>query len=635
MLMRDLFPQLTSRRSDFFMKRVALNSPPAKIRLFIPALGALLLIPGSSMLYAQAYTVKDLGTLGGHASFAYGINNAGQVIGSAGTANGQMHATVFSGTGSNNTDLGTLGGTTSAAFSINDNGQIVGEAFLTNHNTRAVLFSGTGSGNINLGNLGDNVVSDPYSVAYSINRSGQVVGYSLDPNSHARAVLFSGTGSGNTDLGTLGGSRSSAFSINDSGKIAGYAASLTGFDRAALFSGTGSGNQDLGALGGVSSYGFDMNESGKIVGSATDTNGDSFAALYSGSGSGAINLGTLGGSESSAFGINKSGQIVGNSLLSDDATDHAFIYNAGTMRDLNDLIPSDAGLLNVRTNGWHAINDRGQIAAVAEVMGGEIHAILLTPAPMLGNISTRLFVQTGDNVLIGGLIVSGTGPKKAILRALGPTLTNFGITNALGNPVLELRDSSGALITSNDNWGDAANKEAIIASGLAPPNTLESAILTSLSPGNYSAVVRGANNATGVALVEVYDLDSTSGSKFGNISTRGFVQTGSSVMIAGLIVQGQDEKVIIRGLGPTLSQFGVPTVLADPTLELRDSNGTLIRSNDNWKDTQQAQIQASGYAPPHGLESALAATLAPSSYTAILRGKNNTSGNALVEVYEN
>ena len=154
-----------------------------------------------------------------------------------------------------------------------------------------------------------------------------------------------------------------------------------------------------------------------------------------------------------------------------------------------------------------------------------------------------------------------------------------------------------------------------------------------LSPGSYTAVVRGVNNTTGVALVEAYDLDTTVTSRLTNISTRSLVQTNSNVMIAGLIVQSNSEEVIVRALGPTLSQFGVSNALADPTLELRDANGTLIASNNNWKDTQQSDIQASGYAPPNDLESALIRTLAPANYTAIVRGVNGTTGVALVEVY--
>ncbi len=253
------------------------------------------------------------------------------------------------------------------------------------------------------------------------------------------------------------------------------------------------------------------------------------------------------------------------------------------------------------------------------------------------NFSTRGFVQTGNNVLIGGFIVTGASPKQVILRALGPTLGQFNVPNALANPVLDLYDARSVLITSNDNWGSAPNAAAISASGFAPPNSLESAILTTLSPGNYTAIVRGANNSSGVALVEGYDLDNTALSKFGNVSTRGFVQTGANVMIAGVIVQGPDsENVIIRGLGPTLGQppFNVPNALQDPFLDLRDANGNPMMTNNNWGSASNAAaISSSGYAPPHSLEAAILITLAPGNYTAILSGVNGTEGVGLVEVY--
>jgi hypothetical protein len=257
---------------------------------------------------------------------------------------------------------------------------------------------------------------------------------------------------------------------------------------------------------------------------------------------------------------------------------------------------------------------------------------------LLGNISTRGFVGTGNNVMIGGLIVRGTAPKQVILRALGPTLGQppFNVPGVLANPVLELHAADGSLIRSNDNWTAASNAADIAASGYAPPNSAESAILISLSPGRYTAVLRGANNSTGVALLECYDIEGNNDSQLGNISTRGFVQTGDKVMIAGLVVQGPaNENVIIRGLGPTLGQppFNVLNVLADPFLDLRDANGDALMTNNNWASTQAAQIQASGYAPPNAAESAILITLPPGNYTAILSGVNNGTGNALVEVY--
>jgi len=248
------------------------------------------------------------------------------------------------------------------------------------------------------------------------------------------------------------------------------------------------------------------------------------------------------------------------------------------------------------------------------------------------NISTRMKVLTGNSVLIGGFIIGGSGSKEVLLRALGPTLTQFGVTGVLADPTMELHNGTGTLLASNDNWKDT-QQAAISATGLAPPNDLESAILSNLASGNYTAIVRGKNNTTGVALVEAYDLDQAVDTTLTNISTRGFVGTGQNVMIGGFISGNGLAKVIIRALGPTLSQFGVTNVLADPTLELHDGNGTLLASNDNWQDTQQAEIQASGFAPPNALESAIIATRPPGNSTAIVRGKNNTTGNALVEVY--
>ena len=250
-------------------------------------------------------------------------------------------------------------------------------------------------------------------------------------------------------------------------------------------------------------------------------------------------------------------------------------------------------------------------------------------------------METGDNVLIGGFIVTGTQPKKIIVRAIGPSLSSF-FPDALANPVLELRDSSGALIRSNDNWRSDQEAE-ITATGLPPADDLESAIVATLSANNsaYTAIVRGVNNGTGVGLVEAYDLDRTVDSKLANISTRGFVQTGDNAMIGGFIVVTQPTRVIIRAIGPSLSQFGVPDALANPQLELHDATSTIARNGD-WQTTQifgiitsdqVAEIQNSQLAPTNPAEAAIIATLAPGSYTAIMRGVNNTTGNALVEVY--
>lgn len=256
------------------------------------------------------------------------------------------------------------------------------------------------------------------------------------------------------------------------------------------------------------------------------------------------------------------------------------------------------------------------------------------PASQPLNISTRTRVQTGENVMIGGFIITGNAPKKVIIRAIGPSITQVSAGDLLADPVLELRGSSGSLITSNDNWKDTQQAD-IQATGIPPQNDLESAIVATLTPGGYTAIVKGKGGATGVGLVEVYDLDQPADSKLANISTRGFVQTGSNVMIGGFILGNGSSpaNVIIRALGPSLTQANVAGAMADPTLELRDANGALVRSNDNWKDSQQAEIQASGIPPQNDLESAIVATLSPAAYTAIVSGKGGTTGVGLVEVY--
>jgi hypothetical protein len=271
------------------------------------------------------------------------------------------------------------------------------------------------------------------------------------------------------------------------------------------------------------------------------------------------------------------------------------------------------------------------------------------------NISTRAFVQTGDNVVIGGFIVERAQPtkpakpKRVIIRAIGPELTQYGIPNALANPTLELHDGTGALIASNNNWATtiiggiitASQVHEIQVSGYAPGDPFESAIIADLPAGSYTAIVRGINNMTGVALVEVYDLSPETSSILGNLSTRSFVQTGDNVMIGGFTIPGTKPKgIILRAIGPELSKYGIPNTLSDPTLELYDSAGALIASNDSWQHTalggiiaadQVGDILNSDLAPGDRNESAINATLPPGNYTAIVRGVNNTTGVALLE----
>src|SRR5438046_1768387 len=246
--------------------------------------------------------------------------------------------------------------------------------------------------------------------------------------------------------------------------------------------------------------------------------------------------------------------------------------------------------------------------------------------------------------MIGGFIVQGTTPKRVIIRAIGPELSQYGVPNPLADPTLELHDGNGALIASNDNWqttiiGGIITQDQvqdIQNSGHAPGDSRESAIIATLPAGNYTAIVRGVNNTTGVALVEVYDLSAANVSSIlGNISTRSLVQTGDNVMIGGFIVQGTTPRsVIIRAIGPDLSQYGVPNPLANPTLELHNGNGALIASNDNWQTTIIGGIitqdpgqdhKKRGPAQDDATESANIANLATGNYTAIERGVKNTN----------
>jgi hypothetical protein len=286
-------------------------------------------------------------------------------------------------------------------------------------------------------------------------------------------------------------------------------------------------------------------------------------------------------------------------------------------------------------------DSRGLISTNTAVFPIEVNAALR-------NISTRGSVQTGDNILIGGFIVTGSQARQILVRGIGPSAKINGqtIPGAMQDPTIELHDSSGTIAT-NDNWKTddttgQSQQAAIQNTGAAPGDDRESALVRTLSPGNYTVVLRGKNNTTGIALIEAYDLDPFSNSKLANISTRGLVQTGNNVMIAGFVAgpaNAAPTGIVIRGIGPSLSNNGVSNPLADPTLELHDANGTTVRTNDNWKiddasgQSQQSDIEGTGLAPTNDKESAILTDVAPGNYTAVLAGKNSGSGIGLVEIY--
>ncbi|HZE58820.1 MAG TPA: pectinesterase family protein [Chthoniobacterales bacterium] len=251
------------------------------------------------------------------------------------------------------------------------------------------------------------------------------------------------------------------------------------------------------------------------------------------------------------------------------------------------------------------------------------------------NISTRLKAQTGDNVLIAGFILTGAGPRQVLLRAIGPSLEQADIEGALQDPVLELRAADGTRLDFNNSWRYSQEAE-IIATGIPPSDDREAAILATLAPGSYTAIVRGRKATSGIAVAEVYDLSDAGSGQLANISTRGLIGRGEEVMIAGFVLAGGSggSKVIVRGIGPSLAATGIAQPLDDPTLELHDGNGIAIAFNDNWRDAQQSEIDATGIAPTNDRESAIVASLPPGQYTAVLAGQGGGSGIGLVEVYK-
>jgi len=331
------------------------------------------------------------------------------------------------------------------------------------------------------------------------------------------------------------------------------------------------------------------------------------------------------------FPLYRNGQLIGAIGISGDGVDQDDIVGASGTHDF--LAP-----FSIRADQFAYLGARLPYAKFPRDPDGTDGSVEYPPftvvAEKLANISTRVSAGTGDNRLIGGFIISGTTSKKVIVRAMGPSLGAYGVNSALADPMLELHDATGAVIAMNNNWADTQRTE-IEASGIPPPNDLESAIVRTLPPGAYTAIVDGKNGGTGTALVEVYDLSPTSNSTLGNISTRGAVGPQSDVMIGGFIISGTTgtTRVLVRTVAPSLISAGVTDAMPDPTLELRDVNGTLIASNDNWREGPELEIQDSKLAPSNDFESAIITTLPSGAYTAVIHERTGQSGIGLFEVY--
>jgi probable HAF family extracellular repeat protein len=620
-------------------------------------------------------TLVDLGSLptlpGARGN---GINSLGQVVGSSSDGD-NTRAFLWNPVAANSAQgsmielLGLPGERNHAnATSINAVGQVVGysrgQAYLWTPGAP----NGTSGTAIDLGGLPGAIGS----LALDINDSGQVAGISgagVD-----RAFLWTpsapnGTSGSMVDLGSLpgGSGASQGAAINAAGVVVGNSTTATG-QHAVLWRPGGAGGPavvDLGVLEGGNdfSFAFGINAANQVVGSSNSSDSD-HAFLWT-EAEGMLDLNTLTDATGAAWilgyatSINDQGQIVGWGTFDPDGpgeippVTHAFrlepVGGTGTPTPTptptGTPTPTPTGTPTPTPTGTPTPTPTGTPTptptGTPTPTPTETPAPTATPTPTppltqparLANISTRVRVLPGDNALIGGFIITGTEPKKVIIRGLGPSLV-AGIQGTLADPILELHQGS-VTLAQNDNWQDTQATE--IAATIPPANVLESAIVQTLDPGTYTAVLRGRGETSGTGLVEVYDLQPAATSKLANISTRGVIGTGDNVMIGGLIVSGDANRsanVIVRAIGPSLGNFGVAGALSDPVLELRNGHGDLVASNDNWRSDHEAEIRATNLAPSRDGESAIIGTLVPGNYTAIMRGENSATGIGLVEVYQ-
>jgi hypothetical protein len=416
-----------------------------------------------------------------------------------------------------------------------------------------------------------------------------------------------------TDAG-VGGGRAGGIFNNSSSTL--YLTNCTVSGNAAI------GNPNGGGGGGLQLGGTAQLANTIVAGNTTDGGGPDISGTGISAGYNLIRIGN--GSSGFTNGVNH--DLVGTANNPMDAN-LGVLRNNGGQTNTKALGPGSPAINAANNAAAPAADQRHYVRPdTADIGAYEYNA---TIPVTLANISARAFVGTGDNALFGGFIITGTDAKKVILRAIGPSLN---LPGSIANPTLELFAEDGHSLRFNDNWVDATNRQEIIDSGVAPTDNLESAIVMTLQPGNYTFIMRGASNATGIGVVQAYDLDRTGNSILANISSRSFVQTDDNVLFAGFIVLGNtSQKVIIRARGPST---GAPGAMANPTLELHDANGAILEANDDWQLSGNKQaIIDSGIPPSNDLESAIVRTLSPANYTAIVRGANNTTGVAVVEVY--
>jgi probable HAF family extracellular repeat protein len=590
-----------------------------------------------------AYSVISLkGLSNGRLNEVWGISNSGIIAGSVSQSPGLPIAATFRDGVVTTYPVGTY---SSRASAVNDSGVTAVEEMFPLDLTWAFAFP-----------EGLQLLAEPhlYSTAAGVNASGSIVGsYQSYPMTDRMGIYRYDTATHQTvDLGNFGHPFITANAINDLGEIAGTW-SADGIEEHPYRLSSNGEMTVIPNLGGLDAYCVALNNSGNVAGYSNMPYYPAFlfdthAFLFK---NGLLSdIDTFNTKGSVANAMNSNDDVVGyyttvEAVQNQGIAQHAFLYHGGAMYDLNTLFDGTG-------DGWvvgnaTGINDAGWIVGQGWLHGGRSEPFLAIPtsgAPAglqtrFVNVSTRLRSGTGDDVLIGGFIIRG-GAKRIVVRGLGPALGSLGYPlDVLSDPVLELFDGSGQRIAFNDNITDLPYSEQneIGNYGLTPFGgypTLDSVVIATLGEGNYTAVVRGKNGATGNCLVEVYNVDTDYTHGLVNISTRGPVGTGENVMIAGFIIRGDREKrVIVRGIGPSLAASGVPNTLSDTTIEVFDQDGSIME-NDDWRSQQEAEIIATGLAPGDDRESAVILSLWPGNYTAIVRGKNNSAGNALVEVYE-
>lgn len=608
------------------------------------------LVVAATASAAPQYQIYDIGTLetGDPYSSGLGVSHAGIAFGGSPHGSGLLSSHAFTWTleGGIVRLPNPAGRDYSYPLGANDSGMVVGNSQTSlNSSTRRPIVWQNG-----VASLLPLPAGYGRGDAFAVNASGVAAGSAFNPSSPSAVIYSGGSATIITQTTASGSFFVMAFDINDSGRIVGQGADPNiPARKVGIVHDIGAATAiDIGSLPGFNgAIAWGVNNSGQVVGtSLQDTQETGLPFIWSdANGMVAIPL-TSGTTKAAAQAVNSTGWVVGGGTF---GSMDPFLYDGTTTYRLEDLIPAGSGwdLSKSTSSAANGISDNGVIVGTG-VHNGETRAYAMfpaaptpspTPAAQAINLSTRMRVLTADNVGIGGFIITGTGSKHLLLRVIGPSLTQFGIPNALLDPVLELHGPAGFATVTNNNWRDDPAQEALIeATGIEPTDNLESAIDANLIAGAYTAVVRGNNNTTGVALIEVYDLGQTVPAKLANISTRAFVGTGNDIVIAGFILgngSGND-RVVVRGIGPSLTDFGVPDALANPTLELRDNNGTLLVANNDWQDdpVQASEITAAGLAPTNNFESGIAATLPPGTYTALLAGLNKGTGNGVVEVYD-